>query len=608
MRITSISARQIPPVRLFAVDNLSDVVVLAGANGVGKTRLIQQLIYYFQSPYSYPNIRLTIEATCKEEIEQWGKTTLDTSLSEDAQRFGLTLQRNQRRGGYKSSILNFESTRTIQQIQPLAFSWDIVDPFEEDVSWNTTLGFMRDRFQDTVHALFKKIEHQKQSIATRAITLRKEGKTSMNLNFTDPLEVFKKVFYQLLSPKQLLDPSTKIQRLQYELEGNTLDIDTLSSGEREVVNIVFDFLLRKPENCIVIFDEPELHLHPELSYKLIQTLKSVGLNNQFIFCTHSPDIITASLDHSVVFLSPPRGENDNQGIMVNENDETNQALKLLGHSVGIIALGKKIVLIEGKESSLDKQVYGSIIRDKFPNLVLVPTGGKEEIKSFSTVFEKVLSRSVWGVDFYMLCDRDAIPPFPEMQDLETKNFERFRVLGRYHLENYFLDENIWAKIFASMEPDESWLTSPTAIRNRMRQIANELVSFTISLTVSSLLRTSVGNISVMPKDCNSKTKEEVEALLIEKANSEKSRVETILDPANIAAHVQSIYQKLDASLKQDTDDWKKLMPGKPLLSKLCSQAKIPVPRLKKLYINEAKATTPNPFDEIVSIFADFNSF
>jgi succinylglutamate desuccinylase len=112
----------------------------------------------------------------------------------------------------------------------------------------------------------------------------------------------------------------------------------------------------------------------------------------------------------------------------------------------------------------------------------------------------------------------------------------------------------------------------------------------------------------MPKDCNSKTKEEVEALLIEKANSEKVRVETILAPANIVDHVQDIHQKLDESLKQDTDDWKNLIPGKPLLSKLCSQAKIPVSRLKKLYINEAKTTTPNPFDDIVSIFADFNSF
>jgi AAA15 family ATPase/GTPase len=53
-------------------------------------------------------------------------------------------------------------------------------------------------------------------------------------------------------------------------------IDTLSSGEKEVVNIVFDFILRNASDCIVMFDEPELHLHPELSYKLLQTLSSIG--------------------------------------------------------------------------------------------------------------------------------------------------------------------------------------------------------------------------------------------------------------------------------------------------------------------------------------------
>jgi predicted ATP-dependent endonuclease of OLD family len=66
------------------------------------------------------------------------------------------------------------------------------------------------------------------------------------------------------------------------------------------VNIVFDFLLRNPSDCIVFFDEPELHLHPELSYKLLQTLSSIGKNNQFVFCTHSPEIITASIENSVV--------------------------------------------------------------------------------------------------------------------------------------------------------------------------------------------------------------------------------------------------------------------------------------------------------------------
>lgn len=43
------------------------------------------------------------------------------------------------------------------------------------------------------------------------------------------------------------------------------------------MNVVFDFLLRNPSDCIVLFDEPELHLHPELSYKLLQTLRTAGV-------------------------------------------------------------------------------------------------------------------------------------------------------------------------------------------------------------------------------------------------------------------------------------------------------------------------------------------
>src|SRR5664279_5573291 len=81
---------------------------------------------------------------------------------------------------------------------------------------------------------------------------------------------------------------------------------SLASGEREVVNIAFDFLLRRPSDCIVFFDEPELHLHPELSYKLLRTLHTIGERDQFVLSTHYPDVITASLDQSVIFLSPDR--------------------------------------------------------------------------------------------------------------------------------------------------------------------------------------------------------------------------------------------------------------------------------------------------------------
>jgi ABC-type transport system involved in cytochrome c biogenesis ATPase subunit len=41
MRIVSIDANNIPPVNRFHVDELSEVVVIAGPNGIGKTRLIR---------------------------------------------------------------------------------------------------------------------------------------------------------------------------------------------------------------------------------------------------------------------------------------------------------------------------------------------------------------------------------------------------------------------------------------------------------------------------------------------------------------------------------------------------------------------------------------
>lgn len=56
MRIRSIEVKNHPPVLDFAVDQLSDVIVLAGPNGVGKTRLIEALNQKFQNPTGFGNV------------------------------------------------------------------------------------------------------------------------------------------------------------------------------------------------------------------------------------------------------------------------------------------------------------------------------------------------------------------------------------------------------------------------------------------------------------------------------------------------------------------------------------------------------------------------
>ena len=515
MRLKAIHAKNIQPIRFIEVGDLSDVVVFAGPNGVGKTRMVKWLLELFRNPNSSADQWVQIEASSPTERTLWGQNVLDTRQAADALKLRQTLQKSRRRSKYEGSVLNFESDRSITQIAPYQFTWDYQDPFNEELGWQFGFNNLSSRFQDTVHSIFRKLRSRRELIALKAeelIRLKAAASSSdlkttprsavnpaentIELNiaeFPDPLIPFKEAFSQLLAPKVLLTPEIKNQQLFYQDESGSRSLTELSSGEREVVNVVFDFMLRNPSDCIVLFDEPELHLHPELSYKLIQTLKNSGLRNQFIFCTHSADIISAALDNSVVFISPPKAESENQAVVVREDDQTHQALKLLGQSIGIVSLGRRIVLIEGEHGSLDKQTYGAILKGRFPNLVLVPSGARGQVQSFGALVERILHHTVWGVEFFMLCDRDAVPAATDRSALEITAKGRLRLLSRYHLENYFLDENIIARMFSAWEPSSSWLVSPDEIAARLKEIAGGYLSYAAALIVAGYFRERVGN-------------------------------------------------------------------------------------------------------------------
>ena len=83
---------------------------------------------------------------------------------------------------------------------------------DEELGWNFSFQGWKNRWQDTVHSMYRLIEHQKQSIANRAVQLRKEGKAEMKLEFANPMTRFKDVFSQLLAPKTLADPSSDDNR------------------------------------------------------------------------------------------------------------------------------------------------------------------------------------------------------------------------------------------------------------------------------------------------------------------------------------------------------------------------------------------------------------
>ena len=72
---------------------------------------------------------------------------------------------------------------------------------------------------------------------------------------------------------------------------NTFVPNLLSSGEKQILILLTQALLRVDDPVVYIADEPELSLHVLWQEKLLDSLVTLGGEIQVIVATHSPDIV-----------------------------------------------------------------------------------------------------------------------------------------------------------------------------------------------------------------------------------------------------------------------------------------------------------------------------
>lgn len=117
------------------------------------------------------------------------------------------------------------------------------------------------------------------------------------------LDIVKEAIYQFLPGFSELDLSLNPLDLIMKKNGTTLSVLQLSQGEKSLLALVADMARRmtllnpkreKPleGNGIVLIDEIDLHLHPSWQQIIIPRLTKVFPNIQFIFTTHSPQVLT----------------------------------------------------------------------------------------------------------------------------------------------------------------------------------------------------------------------------------------------------------------------------------------------------------------------------
>ena len=289
-------------------DEPLDLVVLAGSNGSGKTRILESISRYFQYNINYK--RNNIEAGIfYEEKEKKCISNVQDFF------YGLEYFSNHEVNNplYEKHI---EIKNKLDILPKIIYVPTEINFQKMDVA-STTL-VQEYKFINIVDTnLIKDIPSY---IATKMIS-------EMFKNKNEKVEdIQRKVFDEINEIFENLNIDVKVEDISQDgrnitlftnPSGDKFDINELSSGEKQLFLRTLAIKMLNPENSIILIDEPELSLHPKWQQKIVDVYRKIGENNQIIIATHSPHILGSVRKENIMLLD----KDDKGQIVVRTGDE-----------------------------------------------------------------------------------------------------------------------------------------------------------------------------------------------------------------------------------------------------------------------------------------------
>jgi predicted ATPase len=114
----------------------------------------------------------------------------------------------------------------------------------------------------------------------------------------DSIKIFVEVANRYLVNKEFSYDENNVDiKVVNKKTGNTVELENLSSGEKQLISLFSMLYLDKVDDYIVIFDEPELSLSIEWQETLLPDMLDSGKCQFMVAATHSPFIFDNCLDN-----------------------------------------------------------------------------------------------------------------------------------------------------------------------------------------------------------------------------------------------------------------------------------------------------------------------
>lgn len=216
-----------------------------------------------------------------------------------------------------------------------------------------------------------------------------------------------------------------------------LETQQLSTGEQEILSLVFNTYFFKDSYDILLIDEPEIHLNWALEDRLFQFLKRFALRSkkQIIVTTHSRVIFDESFKDNCVFLY----FDSNRRVVVSRDIPESARKEISGDIMKFVVSKEdvKTIFVEDNFHKVVVEQLGNLLSfNKDFNVQIM--SGKVAIKS---LYGGISQRPVRGIfkNAYFLVDGDREKD-PHQADV------RYVHLAKYCLESYFLNFRIISNI------------------------------------------------------------------------------------------------------------------------------------------------------------------